>query len=183
MSSLIDQATIKNRRDTASNWTSNDPVLNEGEFGYETDTGKAKIGDGSTAWTSLLYAFIPSGLVTGARYDTGWIANSDWTNMSALLTHNLNANLSDLIFTLSISTDGTDGNSFRLDQISNLYSTAGAADFNYGYEFLQTSLNSVTLQSGKDGIQYLVAGSGVRDELDTEAWYYKVVVTKLTIQS
>jgi len=43
------------RRDTAANWTSNDPVLSAGEFGYETNTGKLKIGDGSTAWALLTY--------------------------------------------------------------------------------------------------------------------------------
>jgi hypothetical protein len=47
---------IQYRRDTASNWTSSDPVLAAGEPGYETDTGKEKVGDGSTAWTSLAYA-------------------------------------------------------------------------------------------------------------------------------
>ena len=43
------------RRDTAANWTSNDPTLLSGEMGYETDTHKIKIGDGSTVWTSLSY--------------------------------------------------------------------------------------------------------------------------------
>ena len=47
---------IQYRRDTASNWTSSDPVLAAGEPGYETDTGKEKVGDGSTAWTALAYA-------------------------------------------------------------------------------------------------------------------------------
>lgn len=47
---------VQIRRDTASNWTSNDPTLAEGEWAYETDTGKVKIGDGSTAWTSLAYS-------------------------------------------------------------------------------------------------------------------------------
>ena len=46
---------IQIRRDTASNWTSSNPTLSQGEQGYETDTGKLKIGDGSTAWTSLGY--------------------------------------------------------------------------------------------------------------------------------
>ncbi len=46
---------IQLRRDTAANWTSNNPTLANGEFGYETDTDKMKIGDGSTAWTSLGY--------------------------------------------------------------------------------------------------------------------------------
>jgi hypothetical protein len=49
------QSTIKLRRDTAANWTSNNPTLAAGEIGVETDTGKFKIGDGSTAWTSLAY--------------------------------------------------------------------------------------------------------------------------------
>ena len=46
---------IQIRRGTASLWTSTNPTLSAGEFGYETDTGKIKIGDGSTAWTSLSY--------------------------------------------------------------------------------------------------------------------------------
>ena len=39
---------IQIRRDTASNWTSSNPTLSQGEQGYETDTGKLKIGNGST---------------------------------------------------------------------------------------------------------------------------------------
>lgn len=46
---------IKWRRDTAANWTSSNPVLAQGEPGFETDTGNYKIGDGTTAWTSLGY--------------------------------------------------------------------------------------------------------------------------------
>jgi len=48
---------IQIRRDTTVEWVSNNPVLSEGEQGYEIDTGKIKIGDGSTAWTSLAYNF------------------------------------------------------------------------------------------------------------------------------
>lgn len=43
------------RNDTASNWSSANPVLLLGELGVETDTGKFKFGDGSTAWNSLSY--------------------------------------------------------------------------------------------------------------------------------
>jgi hypothetical protein len=48
-------AIIQFRRDTAANWTSNNPTLAVGEIGYESDNQKYKIGDGSTAWTSLAY--------------------------------------------------------------------------------------------------------------------------------
>ena len=47
---------IKLRRDTAANWTTENPILAEGEPGLETDTGKIKYGDGTTAWVSLDYA-------------------------------------------------------------------------------------------------------------------------------
>jgi hypothetical protein len=46
---------MQQRRDTAANWTSNNPTLASGELGLETDTRLIKMGDGSTAWTSLAY--------------------------------------------------------------------------------------------------------------------------------
>lgn len=51
---------IQLRNDTAANWTSANPTLASGEIGIETDTNKFKIGDGTTAWASLNYAFAPS---------------------------------------------------------------------------------------------------------------------------
>lgn len=45
------------RRDTAANWTTANPTLAQGELGFETDTRKAKLGDGVTAWTSLAYLY------------------------------------------------------------------------------------------------------------------------------
>jgi hypothetical protein len=57
---------IQLRRGTASAWTSANPTLAIGEFAVETDTDKYKIGDGSTAWTSLSYSSLPSGAVTTA---------------------------------------------------------------------------------------------------------------------
>jgi len=60
---------IQMRRDTASNWTSNNPTLAAGEWGLETDTDKYKIGDGSTAWTSLGYSSLPSTAITNTVVD------------------------------------------------------------------------------------------------------------------
>ena len=64
---------IQYRRDTAANWTSVNPVLAEGEPGYETDTGKFKVGTGSATWTALSYASGPAGATgpTGAAGATG----------------------------------------------------------------------------------------------------------------
>ena len=49
-------ALMKQRYDTAANWTAQNPTLLAGEFGIESDTKRWKVGDGSTAWTSLLYS-------------------------------------------------------------------------------------------------------------------------------
>lgn len=46
---------IQMRRDTAANWASVNPILASGEFGFETDTLKLKLGNGSTSWNSLAY--------------------------------------------------------------------------------------------------------------------------------
>jgi hypothetical protein len=48
-------ALMKQRYDTAANWTTANPTLLAGEIGIESDTKKWKLGDGSTAWTSLGY--------------------------------------------------------------------------------------------------------------------------------
>jgi len=46
---------IQIRRDTASNWSSANPTLAQGELGIETDTLKVKAGTGSANWASLSY--------------------------------------------------------------------------------------------------------------------------------
>jgi hypothetical protein len=60
---------IKLRRDTSTNWQSVNPVLDEGELGYETDTGRFKIGDGVTDWNNLPY-------VVGERVPKGFDFNN-----------------------------------------------------------------------------------------------------------
>lgn len=61
-------ATVQLRRDTAANWTANNPTLLAGELGFETDTKRAKLGDGTTAWNSLAYI------------DPSWLQDESVTN-------------------------------------------------------------------------------------------------------
>ena len=65
---------IQIRNGTAAQWTAANPTLAVGEMGAETDTGKFKIGTGSTAWNSLAYAAV--GTVTSvAQTFTGGIVS------------------------------------------------------------------------------------------------------------
>ena len=43
------------KRGTAQRWIEVNPILRQGEPGFEYDTGKLKIGDGFTPWASLPY--------------------------------------------------------------------------------------------------------------------------------
>lgn len=46
---------MQQRRGTAQQWTDANPILAAGEIGFETDTGKFKMGNGSSAWSALSY--------------------------------------------------------------------------------------------------------------------------------
>lgn len=58
--------TIKLRRGTSSSFSTNNPTLAAGEPAFETDTGKLKIGDGTTAYNSLAYVGDGFGLKNNA---------------------------------------------------------------------------------------------------------------------
>jgi hypothetical protein len=81
---------IQVRRGTAAQWTTANPTLSAGEFGYETDTKKFKIGDGSTVWGSLSYA--QSGALTATPYSltiSNAFSNSGTFNGSSAITLDL----------------------------------------------------------------------------------------------
>lgn len=57
---------IQLRRDTEANWTAADPILAEGEVGFETDTGRFKVGNGLDAWSALSYFSAAGAVAWGA---------------------------------------------------------------------------------------------------------------------
>ena len=60
---------IQLRRGTASQWTTANTLLAQGELGLETDTNKFKFGDGVTTWNSLPY--YANGSVTSVALSGG----------------------------------------------------------------------------------------------------------------
>jgi hypothetical protein len=53
---------MQQRRGTAEQWTAANPILAAGEIGFETDTNKFKMGNGSSAWSALQYFANTAGL-------------------------------------------------------------------------------------------------------------------------
>lgn len=63
---------IQTQRGTAAALTATNPVIADGQLVCETDTGRSKLGDGSTAWTSLAYqdanaSYLTAGILPDAR--------------------------------------------------------------------------------------------------------------------
>jgi len=85
---------IQIRRDTASDWTSANPTLAQGELALETDTLKLKAGDGTTAWTSLAYYTLGTagylattgGALTGALTTNSTVDGVDIATRDGILT-------------------------------------------------------------------------------------------------
>ncbi len=65
------------RNDTAANWTAQNPILAVAEPGVENDTFKFKIGDGVTAWNSLVYGVKLA--LAGESIEVDYIGTSDQT--------------------------------------------------------------------------------------------------------
>ena len=84
MADKVINAKLRSRYDTAANWASNNPTLLSGEIGIESNTLKMKVGNGSTAWTSLPYlldgdtfqAASTITVITGAAPALGTVANN-----------------------------------------------------------------------------------------------------------
>ncbi len=61
---------IQQRRDTTARWAEYNPILLEGEPGYELDTDQYKLGDGEHAWNDLPYRGDPCLQQTGQSTTT-----------------------------------------------------------------------------------------------------------------
>lgn len=76
--------TIQLRRDLAANWAAVNPILAQGEAGYELDTGNLKVGDGVLAWNALPYFSTPIGL-HAATHENGGSDEISVAGLSGLL--------------------------------------------------------------------------------------------------
>lgn len=74
---------VQVRRGTAAAWSSANPVLSSGEFGYDETNDKVKIGDGTTAWNSLAFAHYKPNEVDAlvqAELDSLLAAENSWAD-------------------------------------------------------------------------------------------------------
>ncbi len=169
MSSLIEQARVKAATDTAAAWTASNKVLLAGEWGFETDTGYTKIGDGTTTWTSLSY-YKPE--VVKKNYDSGWIAVTAWTGGATItITHNMGLPWADYHKSLIIRDPSTPNTIYNADYL--IYNTT-----QFGQCLNRsTSINTIELQIGESGARYMTTGGATTTIPGT--WEYNVILKEI----
>lgn len=85
------QTQIQVRRGTASSWTSTNPTLAAGEIGFETDTGKIKVGTGSSTWSALNYVGAANAIQYVYTASAGQTTFSGADNNSLTLSYTVGA--------------------------------------------------------------------------------------------
>lgn len=180
---------IKLRRDSAADWTSNNPTLAEGEFGLELDTGKLKWGDGATAWASLPY--FPTGVLLAtdtfagdteglynalvtyqASQDFSFTADSTITSVGTLSDYALGV-ISVLrwngasALTLDSIANGTDG------RVLFIMNVTAAQTLTLDHDTGGTAANRIVCPGAEDFI--LAAGNAALLMYDSTATRWKVI--------
>ena len=103
---------IQMRRGTSSEWNDADPILNEGEIGYNTTLGQIKVGDGSTIWSELTYLATESELNTSLE---GYIAISEKGAIDGVAELDSNKNV---LTRESVIFEGATTNSYQTTLVS-----------------------------------------------------------------
>lgn len=117
--------TIAFRRDSASDWTSANPTLLIGELGIETDTLKIKVGDGSSAWSSLGYL---------GWNDPPFVILSAMGTAAGIIAGKSDNSINKFSFTSD--GDSTDHGNLSVATVSE---TAALSDIAGGYAYVHTS--------------------------------------------
>ena len=104
------QTLLQFRRGTAALWASSNPILASGEFGFETDTNKGKVGNGTTAYNSLPYVLgsFPANQLSGTSLASN-ITSSSLTSVGTLASLAVTGNV---VYHMATNTQG--GSSYTL---------------------------------------------------------------------
>jgi hypothetical protein len=130
---------MQQRRGTAAQWTAANPVLAAGEIGFETDTSKFKMGNGSSAWSALQYFANASELA--ALIDNAPAALNTLNELAAAIGDD-----ADFIGTVTAHTTASTnvhGIANTADLSTKSFATAAANDFTVAHNLSTTLVHGI----------------------------------------
>ena len=161
-------ARLRLRRDTAANWTAENPVLLAGEMGIETDTRRYKVGDGSTAWTGLSY-FVDGVAVRGQISKTT-DGNITITTQGVYVTTGLTATLDgDTAYNMVLGTSDAFGlkNDSGATKLFRCYGSIDATDGNNSTLGVKLAKNGTAIDASECRA---FTGSGAQEAKLVTSW-------------
>lgn len=110
--------------------------------------------------------------LTGATSGATATVNGTTKNIDTSITHNMGYNVSEFdSVQLYVSTDGTENNAQPIV-------ITGFGVSIYGWGVIQTSTNICKIQTGSSSAGLMIAEAGTIIDLDTDDYYYKVILRK-----
>lgn len=162
---------MQQRRGTAAQWTEANPILAVAEIGFESDTGKFKMGDGVNHWSALTY------FTDSSDFDASSIQSSIATAVSNAVDNLVDGAPAALDTLNEIATLIGDGSSLAGTLISNIAGLdTTVTELGAGLVSVQADVTALTgdvtnglAAANTDIDANTVAISNVQDNLDTHA--------------
>jgi hypothetical protein len=148
---------IQVKRDTATNWVNNNPTLANGEWSLETDTGRTKLGDGATAYSSLRFFKNNRILTPGTPTATTYSISTDNYDAAAITAQTANISL------ITLTGTPTQGQNFTF------YFTDGGSTGSPAA--ITMAFASSIISSGNVGLPSSTSGIGAAQPLRVDLYY------------
>lgn len=160
---------IQLRRDTLTNWSTNNPILAEGEMGLEKDTGRWKVGNGLDVWNNLPYSnsiFSGPSVITDNSGNNALRITQIGTGNSLLVEDSANPDNSPFV----IKNDGKVG--IGTASPSSLLEVAGVGSFSGNLFAPTASVDTNTTQVATT--EYVINQDYLKNSLASETYLTQV---------
>lgn len=138
------------------------------------DTGSTLILKEVTGGGTFTNNRLLTGADSGATADVDETATGDTKNKNSNVTHNLDSNQSQLAMYFYVSSDGTDANSILIGTVDSV----GSSGSDFGHTARFSSVNELQIATTTAGLIFVNA-VGNAEIINTDDWYYKIVVRKV----
>ena len=167
---------IQLRRDTAANWTTNNPILGPGEVGVDLTSQTFKIGDGTSSWTTLEYSTASDAtttakglveLATDGENAAGVVVQGNDARLSDARTPSSHTHPASEVSDFDTEVSNNSAVAANTSKVSNATHT-GDVTGDGALTIASTAISGKSLVTGVAGMEVLVDDSGTLKKVDVD---------------